>query len=65
MMIAMNLQKILTRKRSGNHEKAERKKQGGRTPHIPKPEEQGGMPHLRHYPLAKHHKDRNLKYHEE
>jgi hypothetical protein len=31
----------------------------------PKPEEQEGMPQHHHCPLAKHHGDRNLKYHKE
>jgi hypothetical protein len=33
--------------------------------HMPKPEEQGGMPHRLHCPPAKHREDRNPKYHEE
>jgi hypothetical protein len=32
---------------------------------MPRPEEQGGMPHHRHCPHGKHREDRNPKYHED
>jgi hypothetical protein len=34
-------------------------------PHMPKPEEQEGIPQHRHNPLAKHREDRNPKHHDE
>jgi hypothetical protein len=33
--------------------------------HMPKPEEQEGIPQHQHCPLAKHHEDKSPKYHEE
>jgi hypothetical protein len=34
-------------------------------PHMPKPEEHGGMPQHLHFPHAKHREDRNPKDHDE
>jgi hypothetical protein len=39
-------------------------KQGGENPHMPKPEEHGGMPQPWHCPRAKHLEDMSPKYHE-
>jgi hypothetical protein len=47
-----------------NVETTKQKGKRRKIPHMPKPEEQEGMPQHQNCPHAKHREDKNPKYHE-